>query len=798
MSASAPPSPASDTAAACLKWVSLALMLGCITARALVVTSELPYWDLDPLRFVVPMTGIGPAGSMWFDTAIIGGAALALLGVGLARERVHGWMLLAAGAGIVPALWHGFLTHGPALQDQRIGMAWVAAICSGVAVAHLCRDERLRRVTAAVLLGVVAALAVRGLQQWFIEHPATVADFRRNRRQILEGHGWAESSASALSYERRLLQREATGWFALANVYATLAATAAVAFTGLVALTWRTAPGHRSVLLVLAGLAGSLLGVVLAGSKGGYAGLLAGLAVLVLLVAVCGRSGSGPPSGRSRLRRLVPCIAVFAFLAPLAGLITRGQFAGWTGEKSLLFRWFYLEAAAKIVWEHLPLGVGPDGFQGAYLLAKPPLSPEDVRSPHAIMLDWVATLGIGGLAWCGLAVWWLWSGLRRAAESSDSGAIHANNSGRAEWRFIGLVVAGATIACVAIDRMLLTPDMAAVRIVMMGLWIAVAVGVALRSAEKALAVSLAAAGVTLGLLIQIDVAASWPASCALVTAVLASSAMSWRHRVAPARPAGGIVAAVIMLVLAGFVAVHGALPATHWTSHLRTAARFVAPATEFSQRWDEAAAKTSPADRDAALRALAADVAALTGSPMATDAQSLRLALDSVYTKSLADAFDELLAAGAIEPGEWRTRREASRLAIAIAARLVQVGDAREGALWLEKAVRVATPEDAATARTAMLTWLAVVLETAHDLNHLDQARERAAAALESALARDPYNLEAANRLAHVYDRLGDNAKRGSWARRALELDGQTVLDPGIRGLRENDRTDLRRWAAEP
>ena len=58
----------------------------------------------------------------------------------------------------------------------------------------------------------------------------------------------------------------------------------------------------------------------------------------------------------------------------------------------------------RVFGDHALTGVGPDGFQQAYLFAKNPLSPEEVSSPHSILFDWLSTLGVAGLAWGALLV----------------------------------------------------------------------------------------------------------------------------------------------------------------------------------------------------------------------------------------------------------------------------------------------------------------------------------------------------------------------------------------------------------
>jgi hypothetical protein len=139
------------------------------------------------------------------------------------------------------------------------------------------------------------------------------------------------------------------------------------------------------------------------------------------------------------------------------------------GQLSLLFRWFYMEAAVRIGVGHLPLGVGPDGFQQAYMLAKNPLSPEDVTSSHNMLLDWFATLGVFGLAWLVLWVSWMW----RAGAVAAIDVVHrapmmefiADDHDRHDRWTLGAIGAFAVVAGVRIDQQVLTPDAAVTRLV---------------------------------------------------------------------------------------------------------------------------------------------------------------------------------------------------------------------------------------------------------------------------------------------------------------------------------------------
>src|SRR5207247_156896 len=114
--------------------------------------------------------------------------------------------------------------------------------------------------------------------------------------------------------------------------------------------------------------------LVSTGSKGAAMASLVGLALAgapllwlksaQILAARLGGAGLPIP-----IRRNWGPLIIAMVLLPLAAVVLRGTALpeGFAGDKSLLFRWHYLQASAHIAAEHPWVGVGPDGFQDAYV-----------------------------------------------------------------------------------------------------------------------------------------------------------------------------------------------------------------------------------------------------------------------------------------------------------------------------------------------------------------------------------------------------------------------------------------------
>ncbi|MCW5777383.1 MAG: hypothetical protein KIS87_13180, partial [Phycisphaeraceae bacterium] len=363
-----------QTSARRLLWLGSTTILAAALARATVRHDPLPGWTMDPTVDWSPLLGIGPAGSVALDVVTLLGATAVLFAQHLAQRRLPAVALLLLAIGTLPALWHALLRPDRTLDDVRLASAWIAALSGALALREAARDAAIRRVTLAVVFGFAVALAGRGVMQVFVEHAATVQDFGQRRDAILRSHGWEPGSSAALIFERRLTQPEASGWFGLSNVYASVMAACFVGLAGVALAALRRpadAPPSPRLLLALpplgaaAAAAGLLLGPIAGGQapKGAIAGAALGIVLLVL------------PTLARRLRlppRAGAAIGCGVVAAALAAVLARGLVGERIGELSILFRWFYLQGASRIFADAPLLGVGPDGFKTAYLIHRPP------------------------------------------------------------------------------------------------------------------------------------------------------------------------------------------------------------------------------------------------------------------------------------------------------------------------------------------------------------------------------------------------------------------------------------------
>lgn len=390
-----------------MRWSGVAVILTVIGVRVLSEHARIPWWDVDPLVSAIPETRITPWMSMALDALVMASAAL-VVGAGGVGESVRGRRIGVAGWVLVVIGCAGVLLHGLVLtpyggvqsmrgdtRSMTIGATWASAVAGGYALWVACADRRVRAACAGVVLGVVAPVCAVGVVQVFVEHAATVRAFEADPAAALLGAGVEPGSPAAASFERRLRQAEATGAFGLANVYGTVAAASAAFWAVMAVGAWRARAG-RGVLVAAAGAAVGCAALWLSASKGAAVAAVFGAGVVGAIAMLARMRGSRAWMGRA--------LGVTAIVVPLGAVVARGWVGERIGELSLLFRWHYWQASARIIAEHLWFGVGPGNFKSAYLVAKNPLNPEQVESPHSVIADWVAQLGAFGWAWVILLV----------------------------------------------------------------------------------------------------------------------------------------------------------------------------------------------------------------------------------------------------------------------------------------------------------------------------------------------------------------------------------------------------------
>lgn len=851
------PKPAATASTRDRRWravltTSLGLIVAAALLRSMLVLTPMPMWESDPLTMHEPMgrgahsewllarvfgaslLGVGPAATILMDVVVLLASAVALLAWARLRQRLDTPLLALAAAGSIAPLLHAIWVEGGSVENARVAASWLAAVWAAVAIAHGARQRSLRGLCAGALLGFVVMLALKGAAQYFVEHPATVAAFEADREAFLRARGWENDSPLARGYERRLRQAEATGWFGLSNVYASFAAAGLAALAGWGVLAWQRARAERRAarprhtneprrfdptlaafaLATLVAAAALLLSV----SRGGMAAGALGVGLALLLLS--------PPRG---VRRLVEwaspragVVALLLVVAALLAVVSQGLLGPALGERSLLFRWYYMIGSAR-VFAHSPLlGVGPADFQQAYAAFKPRLSPEEVTSPHSVLFDFAATLGLFGLAWAALFLRLVWrAGRSLRVHATPGGAL--GGSPRLRVYAMGLLVGAPTVAALWLGRatglpLVLAdalggegplPLLAALLVVLLatGAWIALALTIwRLNETSARALVPLAAAALALAVHAQIEMTPVQPASALLFWTLLglAAAVTGAPTIAAPAgertgRRSAGSFAALAPAVCALAIALIAWPPVARWQSHLTAAASIIEPAGRAET--ELRVARTLPEGPAATVEHVRREVAEALGTEPAASPAEMRRQLDTLALILGEQAAEQLAAAqDALGKPDVGTERARARLLRHLAARANAAGEPGRARALLERALAGADALLAAHRSSPKAFSLAGSLEadlaefaaSAADAEpHLERAREL----WEREADLAPQSPGPPRRLMELALLRQQPDEAARWARRLLELDELLRLDP-LRQLTELERRRIQRLAA--
>jgi hypothetical protein len=814
---SEPARPRVLNSASLLIWAGWLLALGCILVRVQAGTVPFPYWDGDPTLNFTPVLGLAPAEALLIDVLMMLGAGAALLGWGLSGRpirTVQGVSTVLVSIGAVGACIHAW--GSGSIDDVRIGGMWTASMLAGLAGLHVCSDERLRRLTFAVCIGIVMMLAAKGALQVFIEHPLTVERYRMDRESFLISQGWGPDSIAARNFERRLNQPEATGWFGMSNVYASFAAAGFVALLGFTGLAWResrirkTIPDGWAGLLTFGALtAGAAL--LLAGGKGGFIAAAMGLGLLAF-------GGGVWASGRradARISRAGGFLSLALIAGALAAVALRGLIGERLGELSLLFRWFYIQGATRIFAEHPLLGVGPAGFKDAYLLAKPPISPEEVSSPHSIFFDWTAALGLFGAAWVAALLLWAWMiGKAGAEQAADDEALRVPAAAasvrgsfetvdeRTEARLVLLPVAVTMLLSAWLEQPGMTLEATIMRLVGAAAW--VGVGVAALALMRRTNWRWIGAIAVMVLIVhgQIEMTPVWPGASALMMLLVgcmaapAGRAPTIQRRVTQS---GALGAAAVILAAAVSWAWLGLLPVMRWQGELRAAAETVRPLALVRERVMAASAGHAAVPGDSWAR-ISADLGTLLGRRAPGSQGELERAMQDLTARSATAAEERLRAA--VEHSRWHlpTVEALVRMLLLRASAEGELSGTSVTATTVERAME--TAQRAVELRPSATAYglLGNVL-AARAAAGDERALQGAIEAWARAAQLDPHGLTFPLRIFRTLERIDETRsdRALTWGERVLETDSLLYLDP-LRQLEpaERERIDRAVAAARP
>jgi hypothetical protein len=347
-------------------------------------------------------------------------------------------------------------------SDKRAAMSQIVTllgpICAALLLAQILDHPAKVRLVLLVLVGLGIVSAYQCAEQRFISNAITIEQYEKNPQMLLEPLGIETGTFQHFLFEHRLYSRGVRGFFTTSNSAASFAILACAAAAVLLVHRLKecrageVAPRYGVFAALAAVLVGA--GLLLTQSKGGILAFFAGLVVCTLALGI----QRWLPSKRQFIVTLV--IPLVVLLAAGAGyaLVDYGLKHGrLPGGNSMLVRWQYWTASARMYADHRVTGIGPGSFSDNYTRYKPAAALESVADPHNFVLSLLTQYGplglLGFLAMVFLPLW-------RSATTPAPAASVADAYPQPPLRKLALAMLLALCASLLLVRALLIPTTA--------------------------------------------------------------------------------------------------------------------------------------------------------------------------------------------------------------------------------------------------------------------------------------------------------------------------------------------------
>ncbi|MFH1718853.1 MAG: O-antigen ligase family protein [Planctomycetota bacterium] len=292
----------------------------------------------------------------------------------------------------------GAAVAGFAAADKRLAITDIAVSVAPLLTALLLVQILDSREKIKIVLVVIAALgavsAYQCAEQFFVSNQMTIEQYQQDPQTFLEPLGIEPGSFQQFLFEHRLYSRGVRGFFTTRNSAGSFALMAFFAAVALFLDKFRNRKSEPSGTIYLMATGGIavivLLSLVLTRSKGAIIGLFFAAAVLMALL----RFGNWVKTHREALlvSGLLLCIGCGGAIVWYGLSHDRLPGGG-----SMLVRWQYWHASAKMYADHPLTGVGPGNFGHFYTRYKPASALESVADPHNFPLSILTQYGPLGL-----------------------------------------------------------------------------------------------------------------------------------------------------------------------------------------------------------------------------------------------------------------------------------------------------------------------------------------------------------------------------------------------------------------
>jgi O-antigen ligase len=299
---------------------------------------------------------------------------------------------------------------GFAAANKRLAITNVAVFLAPPLMALLLVQILDSQSKIKLVLVVIAALGAistfQSIWQWRIDNAAMIEQYERAPQSLLEPLGIEPGTLPHFLFEHRLYSRGLRGFFTTRNSAGSFALMASFAAIVLFIDKFknRKSPSSQPLHLLACATAAAIIifGLALTRSKGAILGSLFAAAIFVVYL----RFGNWLKAHKKAI--LITCLllVIAGTWAALSYGLNHGRLPGGS---SMLVRWQYWHASARMYADHPITGVGPGNFAHFYTHYKPASALESVADPHNFPLGIVTQYGpiglVGFLAMIFIPLW---------------------------------------------------------------------------------------------------------------------------------------------------------------------------------------------------------------------------------------------------------------------------------------------------------------------------------------------------------------------------------------------------------
>ena len=260
-----------------------------------------------------------------------------------------------------------------------------------------------------ILILIVALGMVSTYRCWeqYSDNEHLIKFYEQDPDAALAQHRIDPNSLEHFQFEHRLYSKDVSGFFTTSNSAGSFALLASFAAVVLLVGRFKNLKSDSLEIawLIMRGIAVGIVifGLVITKSKGAIIASVFAATMFVIYLCL-----------GNRLRAHKKAILIGCLLLGIAGGWVVVQYRLLPGGNSMLVRWQYWDASAKMYADHLFTGIGPGNFAHFYPHYKPASASESVADPHNFLLSILTQYGpiglIGFLAMICMSLWTVLSG----------------------------------------------------------------------------------------------------------------------------------------------------------------------------------------------------------------------------------------------------------------------------------------------------------------------------------------------------------------------------------------------------